>query len=84
MLSFIDLVIRQGDPDYARVLHRYGLDKDVTPSILNVEALDAPLLMALVTMTVYRERHSEGYLAECLENGVLVRMLRRLRELDGA
>lgn len=83
VLSFIDLVIRQGDPDYARVLRRHGLDKDVTPSILNIEALDASLVMALVTMAVYRERRNEGYLAECLENGVLVRLLRRLRELDG-
>ncbi|MEE1296722.1 MAG: DUF6508 domain-containing protein [Bifidobacterium sp.] len=83
VLSFIDLVIQQGDADYARVLHRYGLDKEVVPSILTIETLDAPLVMALVTMVVYRERRNEGYLAECLENGVLVRMLKRLREADG-
>ena len=32
-------------------------------------------------MIVYRERRSDGYLAECLENGVLVGLLKRMREL---
>ena len=61
----------------------YGLDKDVRLDILNVDSMDARLLCALITMAVYRERRNEGFLAECLENGQLVRMLRRLRALDG-
>lgn len=83
VLSFIDIVISQGDHDYMRTLRRYGLDKDVSIPILNVDTLDAELIAALVTMIVYRERRNEGYLAECLESGVLVRLLRRLRDIDG-
>lgn len=84
VLSFIDIVINQGDHDYVRTLRRYGLDKDVSIPILNVSTLDAELIDALVTMIVYRERRNEGYLAECLESGVLIRLLRRLRDIDGA
>lgn len=83
VLSFIDVVINQGDPDYVRTLRGYGLDKDVSIPILNVDTLDAELIDALVAMIVHRERRNEGYLAECLENGVLVRLLRRLRDIDG-
>ena len=83
VLSFVDLVINQGDKDYARTLRHYGLDKDVSIPILNVDTLDAALIAALITMIVYRERRNEGYLAECLENGIIVRLLKRMREVDG-
>lgn len=82
VLGFIDIVINRDDEDYLDTMRDYGLDKDVRLDILNVDSMDARLLCALITMAVYRERRNEGFLAECLENGQLVRMLRRLRALD--
>ena len=82
VLGFVDIVINRGDEDYLDTMRDYGLDKDVRLDILNVDSMDARLLCALITMAVYRERRNEGFLAECLENGQLVRMLRRLRALD--
>lgn len=82
MLSFIEEVIHHDAGDYAKVLDRYGLEKNVTLSILNVETLDGMLIKALVTMLVHQEKSHEGILAESLENGTLLRMLRRLAAID--
>lgn len=84
VLSFIDAVLHDGMSDYAQVLARYGLDKDVDLSILNIDLLDRTLTAALITMIVYKERHHEGYLAEMLENGILAKLLTHLEELDQA
>lgn len=81
MLAFIEEVVNR-DIDYARVLKRHGLDISVSLDILNVDVMDADLVEALITMLVHRERRSEGTLAELLENGMLLRMLHRLRALD--
>lgn len=82
MLSFIDVALQHGDQQYMHTLSRYGLDKDVHLSILNIEALDADLVRALITMAVHRDRRHEGYLAECLESGILMRLLYRLRDVS--
>lgn len=81
MLGFIDSVLTRCSADFTKTLRRYGLDADVDPKILNMRSLDMELVSALITMIVYRERRSDGYLAECLENGVLVGLLKRMREL---
>lgn len=82
MLSFIDAVLTHGSPDFLKTLRSYGLDADVPLEILNIDMLKADLVSALISMIVYRERRSDGYLAECLENGTLLKLLNRLRTLQ--
>lgn len=82
LLNFIDAVISKSNHEYIDVLHRYGLEKDVAIQVLNPDAMDGALVEALVTMIIYKERRNEGFLAECVENGSLIRLLRRLRAID--
>ncbi|EFA23236.1 SWIM zinc finger domain protein [Bifidobacterium gallicum DSM 20093 = LMG 11596] len=84
VLSFIEAVLHDSDDQYTKVLHRYGLDKDVSLDILNTDHLDDTLIVALLTMLVYKERRNEGVIAEALEDGSLVRLLERLRDVDSS
>lgn len=81
VLSLIEDVINN-KCEYAKVFQHHGLDTSVSLSILNIDAMDGDLLEALVIVLVRREKRKEGSIAEALESGMLIRMLRRLRDLD--
>ncbi|RSX56181.1 DNA-binding protein [Bifidobacterium dolichotidis] len=83
VLSFVEALLHNNnDEQYQKVLHRYGLDKDVPIDILNADNLDDTLIVALLTMLVHKERRHEGVIAEALEDGSIVRLLERLKDVD--
>ncbi|NEG70204.1 DUF6508 domain-containing protein [Bifidobacterium choloepi] len=82
MLSFIEAVVNRSS-GYRKVLASYGLDRNVRLDILKIDDLDGDLVEALVAMLVHKEQTNEGSLAEALETGTLLRLLKRLAEIDG-
>ena len=70
------------DHDYFDTLEHYGLTGD-RPWHANVEALDLRATVALLTFVLRADHFCEGSLMGSLEDGYLLRVLRRLAELDG-
>ncbi len=70
------------DHDYFATLEGYGLTGN-KPWHANVEALDLRATVALLTFVLRADHFCEGSLMGSLEDGYLLRVLRRLAELDG-
>jgi ribA/ribD-fused uncharacterized protein len=69
------------DHDYFSTLEHYGLTGN-RPWHANVEALDLRATVALLTFVLRADHFCEGSLMGSLEDGYLVRVLRRIAELE--
>ena len=70
------------DQDYFATMERHGIGEG-SEWHANVEALDLRATVALLTFLLRVDHYCEGSLKGLLEDGYLLRVLRRLAELDG-
>lgn len=70
------------DHDYKATLKSYGLT-DRRAWHANIEALDMRATIAVLTHILRADYFTEGWLVQTLDNGYLLRVLRRIAELDG-
>lgn len=71
------------DRNYVESLRRAGIDLGSTDaSTLDVDSMDAPLVLAILTLCVRSERFCEGSLLSAAKSGLLDRCLYRLAEID--
>lgn len=69
------------DVGYRGTLDNYGLE-GARPWVANIEALDLPAVVALLTWVHRADHFCEGAMASNLKNGFVYRILLRLRELE--
>jgi hypothetical protein len=65
--------------DYLEVLEKFGKIEDIE-SRIELESLDN--IKALLTFYIRRERFGEGYILDAIDDGLILRILYRIRELD--
>lgn len=71
------------DRNYVESLRRAGIDLGSTDaSTLDVDSMDAPLVLAILTLCIRSERFCEGSLLSAAKSGLLDRCLYRLAEID--
>ncbi len=69
------------DHDYSRTLKRYGVNYDDVTT--DFSKADAGLIFAIITAVIRAERFgNEGKFGEMAKQGVIFKMLNRLKELD--
>ena len=73
-----------GDRDYYGTLEKYGVElSSEGMSSFDVSHANAELIIALITTAIRADRFAcEGILLEMMENGSMLRWLKRLREID--
>ncbi|MFW6016615.1 MAG: DUF6508 domain-containing protein, partial [bacterium] len=71
------------DTNYVRTLEKYGLRWDIDiMSNADVSEMDKACIIALITAAFRAERFCEGALLSFIENGSMIKWLKRLKELD--
>ena len=69
------------DTNYIEHLNEAGL-AHATAESLDVSAMDAPILLSILTKCVRAERFCEGALGAVAKSGLIDRCLARLKEID--
>jgi hypothetical protein len=70
--------------NYREILKSNGLLGNVNPRDANVNNCDEICTLALIFFAIRAERFCDGVLLECFEDGLILKWLKRLRELDEA
>ena len=88
-IGFVDAVYKfSNDNDefdlfnYKAILEKTGITFEESLVNVDVSALDAQCILALIMSVVRGDRFCEGHLASFLKNGCIVKWLKRLKELD--
>lgn len=68
--------------NYKAILEKNGITFEESLVNVDVSALDAKCVLALIMSVVRGDRFCEGLLATFLKNGCIVKWLGRLKELD--
>lgn len=74
-----DLAVR----NYREVLESYGLPDEKSMLAADVAGCDARCTLAMILYVVRRDRFCEGLLLRHLENGSMLKWMKRLEEIDG-
>ncbi len=80
MHDFADKYPKYNLHDYLGVLEAKGIKNIKT---VNVSELDAESTLAVLMTIVRQDRFCEGLLLSCLEDGMVLSLLKKLKELDG-
>ena len=67
---------------YADILEKNGLNFEESLERVDVSAMDAQCVLALIMSIIRGDRFCEGLLASFLEHGCIVKWLKRLKEID--
>lgn len=69
--------------NYREVLESYGLPDEESMLAADVSELDARCALAMILYVVRGDRFCEGFLLRHLENGAMLKWMKRLKEIDG-
>lgn len=72
-----------GVRDYRGVLDSYGLPDEESVLAADISKCDGKCTLAMIVTVVRGDRFCEGLLLSYLENGMMLKWMKRLKEIDG-
>ena len=84
VMAFVDAHKEMGLKNYHAILEDLGIEMSTEAMAeADPEALDGRVIMALIVASMRGERFCEGFLLRLLNEGCVVKWLKRLDEIDG-
>lgn len=68
--------------DYRGVLDSYGLPDEESVLVADISQCDARCTLAMIFTIVRGDRFCEGLLLSYLDNGMMLKWMKRLKEID--
>ena len=84
VLAFVDAHEEMKLTNYYEILEDLGIEMSTEAmGEADAESLDGQAVMALIVASMRGERFCEGFLLHLLDEGCVVKWLKRLKEIDG-